>query len=59
MVPFSFIIGTLDDKQAQFLPFHAIDQYMLPDYRLHVIQAVFSGFDRLPGEPASPRLMDW
>ena len=43
----------MDDKQAQFLPFHAINEYMLPEYRLHVIQAVFNGFDRLPGERKS------
>ncbi len=43
----------MDDKQAQFFPFHAINEYMLPDYRLHVIQTVFGKFDRLPGERRS------
>lgn len=39
----------MNDKQAQFLPFHAINEFMLNDYRHQVIQAVFSHFDRLPG----------
>jgi hypothetical protein len=48
-----FIIGAMDDKQVQFIPFHAINEFMLNDYRLHVIQSVFSGFDRLPGDRRS------
>jgi hypothetical protein len=47
------IIGAMDNKQAQFFPFHGINEYMLPDYRLHVIQAVFGKFDQLPGERRS------
>ncbi len=42
-----------NNKQAQFFPFHGINEYMLPDFRLHVLQAVFNGFDRLPGERRS------
>lgn len=40
----------MDDKQFQFLPFNAINEFMLPDYRLHVIQTVFSGLKKLPKE---------
>ncbi len=43
----------MDDKQAQFFPFNAINEYMLSDFRLHVLQTVFSKFDRLPGERRS------
>jgi hypothetical protein len=43
----------MDDKQAQFFPFHGINEYMLTDYRLHVIQTVFNRFDALPGERRS------
>lgn len=43
----------MDDKQVEYFPFHAINEYMLPDYRLHVLQSVFNGFDRLPGERRS------
>ena len=40
----------MDDKQVQFLPFNAINEFMLNDYRLHVIQQVLAGIDRLPGD---------
>ena len=43
----------MDDKQVQFLPFHAINEFMVPEFRLAVIQAVFAGFDRLPGDRRS------
>lgn len=43
----------MDDKKVQFVPFHALNEFMLNDYRLHVIQVVFNGFDRLPGERRS------
>ena len=43
----------MDNKQAQFFPFHGINEFMLPDYRLQVIQAVFNGFNQLPGERRS------
>ena len=43
----------MNDKHAQFLPFHAINEFMVSDYRQKVIQAVFAGFDRLPGERRS------
>ena len=43
----------MDDKQAQFFPYHAINEYMLPDYRLKVIQTVYLGLDRLSNERRS------
>jgi hypothetical protein len=39
----------MDNKKATFLPFHAINQFMVPEYRLSVLQRVFSGFEKLPG----------
>src|SRR5512141_2419821 len=41
------------DKQVQFLPFNAINEFMIPEFRLSVLQAVMHGFDRLPGERRS------
>jgi hypothetical protein len=43
----------MDDKQVQFIPFHAINEFMLNDYRLCVIQRVLAGIDRLPAERRS------
>lgn len=39
----------MDNKKAAFLPFHAINQFMIPEYRLSVLQRVFSGFEKLAG----------
>jgi len=39
----------MDNKKASFLPFHAINQFMVPEYRLSVLQRVFGGFEKLPG----------
>jgi hypothetical protein len=43
----------MDNKKAEFFPFHGINEYMLPDYRLHIIQMVFVTFDPRPGERRS------
>jgi hypothetical protein len=43
----------MDDKQVKFFPFNAINEFMVPEFRLAVIQSVFAGFDRLPGERRS------
>lgn len=32
----------MDDKKVKFLPFHAINEFMLDDYRTEVIQTVFA-----------------
>jgi len=47
------IMVPMDNKQAQFFPFHGINEFMLPDFRLKVIQAIFNGFNQLPGERRS------
>lgn len=44
------IIMLMDTSKAQFLPFAAINNFMLPDYRLHVISTVLQQLDQLPGE---------
>lgn len=43
----------MDDKQVQFLPFNAINEFMLPDFRLQVLQTVFTGLDKLPNDRKS------
>jgi len=35
-------------KSAEFLPFNAINQFMIPDYRHKVLQQVLGGLDNLP-----------
>ncbi len=37
-----------DQDQIQYIPFHAINQFMLDDYRLHVVQTVLSRQEQLP-----------
>jgi hypothetical protein len=39
----------MDNTKATFLPFHAINQFMVPEYRLSVLQRVFGGFEKLSG----------
>jgi len=43
----------LNDKQVQYIPFHAINEFMLNDYRLHVIQSVMGSLNGLSGERRS------
>jgi len=43
----------MDDKQVKFLPFHAINEFMVAEYRLHVLSTVMNGIDRLPGDRRS------
>ena len=38
----------MDDKKIQFLPFHAINAFMRPDYRLEVIKAVLTDLTKVP-----------
>ncbi|MCE1254054.1 MAG: hypothetical protein LWX83_10965, partial [Anaerolineae bacterium] len=40
----------MDDKKIAFAPFHAINQFMLPEYRQKVLQTVLSGTDKLSGD---------
>jgi len=39
----------MDDKRIPYFPFHAINEYMLPEFRLNVITAVLRDMDKLPG----------
>lgn len=39
----------MDDKQVKFLPFHAINEFMLPEYRLNVLQTVLNNLGKLSG----------
>lgn len=41
------IIMTMNNKQIAFVPFHAINQFMLDEYRQKVIRTVLSNFDLL------------
>ena len=43
----------MDDKRVQFIPFNAINEFMVNDFRLHVIQTVLAGLNRLSGERRS------
>lgn len=40
----------MSDNKVKFLPYHAVNEFMLDDYRHEVIQMVFSRFDELPTE---------
>lgn len=40
----------MDDKRTAYFPFHAINEYMLPEFRLEVIGTVLRGLEKLPGE---------
>jgi hypothetical protein len=40
----------MSDKRTKFFPFHAINEFMLPDYRQEVLQAVLENLDTLPAE---------
>lgn len=42
-----------NEKQARFIPFHAINEFMLPEYRLKLLQEVFGNFDRLSDQRQS------
>jgi hypothetical protein len=40
----------MDDKHAQFLPFHAINEFMRDEYRLQVIRETLNALPSLPDE---------
>jgi hypothetical protein len=44
----------MEDESVQFLPFHAINQFMRPDYRLAVLRATFTALPDLPDDFRSP-----
>mgnify|MGYP000854519876 FL=1 len=39
----------MSEKQAKFLPFHSINEFMLPEYRQTVLTAVFNHLEQLSG----------
>ena len=44
----------MDNKETvQFLPFNAINQFMLPDYRQKVLHSVLGNLDQLPPDQKS------
>jgi len=40
----------MSENKVQFAPFHAVNQFMLPEYRQQVIQKVLSSLDQLSPE---------
>jgi len=42
------------DDTAEFLPFHALNEYMRPDYRLTVVRATLNALPKLPNNFRSP-----
>jgi hypothetical protein len=38
----------MDDKKVQFLPFHAINAFMRPDYRFEVVKTLLSNLSSAP-----------
>jgi hypothetical protein len=44
----------MDDKTAEFIPFHALNEFMRPDYRLHVVRTALSAASTLPDDLRKP-----
>jgi hypothetical protein len=44
----------MDDDTAQFLPFHAINEFMRDDYRSNVIRSTLNALSTLPPEYRDP-----
>ncbi len=42
------------DKTAEFVPFHAVNEFMRPDYRLAVVKAALGALPSLPAGLRSP-----
>ncbi|MHB0923245.1 MAG: hypothetical protein ACYC3H_04700 [Bellilinea sp.] len=40
----------MNEKRAQFIPFNAVNEFLLPEYRLKIIQQAFAEFNTLPEE---------
>lgn len=38
----------MSEKRAEFIPFNAVNEFLLPEYRLKLIQQTFAEFNRLP-----------
>jgi hypothetical protein len=44
----------MENKQAQFLPFHAINEFMRDDYRLQVVRRTLESLAALPADFQAP-----
>ena len=44
----------MNDKQAQFYPFHAVNDFMRDDFRLEVVRNALNALARLPVEFSAP-----
>jgi hypothetical protein len=44
----------MSDETAEFLPFHALNEFMRPDYRLTVVRSALTALPRLPASFRSP-----
>jgi hypothetical protein len=44
----------MDDESAELIPFHALNEFMRPDYRLHVVRTVLSALPGMPDELRGP-----
>ena len=40
----------MSDEKIEYFQFHAINEFMVDDYKLQVLKSVFSGFEKLPSE---------
>lgn len=43
-----------ENKEINFLPFHALNEFMLDEYRFHVIQETLNGLSSLPSNLRKP-----
>jgi hypothetical protein len=44
----------MTDKKVEFLPFHALNEFMRPDYRLGVVRTALTALPTLPANLRSP-----
>jgi len=44
----------MTDDSAEFLPFHALNEFMRPDYRLTVVRAALAALPQLPPHVRAP-----
>jgi hypothetical protein len=47
---FGIISHMSEDTEVQFVPFHAINQFMIPEYRQEILHKVFGHLDELPSD---------
>jgi hypothetical protein len=45
---FHAIMSTMSDKSVEFLPYHAINEFMRPDYRQTVVRTALTALPQLP-----------